>query len=131
MWQVIFNSATNSLIPFAHFWTPLLWCTFFLSYNTYLFLVLQIFLLAFMLSLVQPFLIPRTIAHQTLLSIEFSGQEYWSGLPFPPPGDLPNPGSELMFPAYLLIIFNDYFIFAHKCKLHENTHLCLLYLFLV
>ena len=36
------------------------------------------------------------------LSIEFSRQEYWSGLPFPPPGDLPNPGVEpmsLMSPA--------------------------------
>ena len=28
------------------------------------------------------------------LSMEFSGQEYWSGLPCPPPGDLPNPGIE-------------------------------------
>ena len=50
MWQVTFNSATSSLIPFAHFWSPLLCCKFFLSYNTYLFLVCQIFLLAFMLS---------------------------------------------------------------------------------
>ena len=40
--------------------------------------------------------------------MEFSGQEYWSGLPFPPPGGLPNLGTELMFPAYLLIIFNDF-----------------------
>ena len=35
-----------------------------------------------------------TLARQTLLSMEFSGQEYWSGLPCPPPGDLPNPGIE-------------------------------------
>ena len=33
--------------------------------------------------------------HQALLSMEFSRQEYWSGLPFPPPGHLPNPGIEL------------------------------------
>ena len=33
-----------------------------------------------------------TIAHQAPLSIGFSRQEYWSGLPCPPPGDLPNPG---------------------------------------
>ena len=33
-----------------------------------------------------------TIARQALLSTGFSRQEYWSGLPFPPPGDLPNPG---------------------------------------
>ena len=35
-----------------------------------------------------------TLARQTLLSMEFSRQEYWSGLPCPPPGDLPNPGIE-------------------------------------
>ena len=33
---------------------------------------------------------PWTIAHQAPLSMEFSRQEYWSGLPFPSPGDLPN-----------------------------------------
>ena len=37
---------------------------------------------------------PWTVAHQAPLSIEFSRQEYWSGLPFPPPGDLRNPGIE-------------------------------------
>ena len=36
-----------------------------------------------------------TLARQTLLSMEFSRQEYWSGLPFPP-GDLPDPGIEPM-----------------------------------
>ena len=35
-----------------------------------------------------------TVAHQTPLSMGFSRQEYWSGLPCPPPGDLPNPGIE-------------------------------------
>ena len=35
-----------------------------------------------------------TVASQAPLSMEFSRQEYWSGLPFPPPGDLPNPGTE-------------------------------------
>ena len=35
---------------------------------------------------------PWTVAHQALLSMGFSRQEYWSGLPFPPPGDLSNPG---------------------------------------
>ena len=33
-----------------------------------------------------------TVAHRAPLSIEFSGHEYWSGLPFPPPGHLPDPG---------------------------------------
>ena len=35
---------------------------------------------------------PWTVAHQAPLSMEFSKQEYWSGLPLPPPEDLPNPG---------------------------------------
>ena len=38
------------------------------------------------------FAAPWTVAHQASLSMEFSRQEYWSGLPFPPPRDLPNPG---------------------------------------
>ena len=42
---------------------------------------------------------PWTIACQTLLSLEFSREEYWSGLPFPSPGDLPNPGIEPQSPA--------------------------------
>ena len=42
-----------------------------------------------MLSRVWLFETPWTIAHQAPLSTEFSWQEYWSELPFPPPGDLP------------------------------------------
>ena len=42
-----------------------------------------------------------SVAHQVPLSMEFSWQEYWSGLPFPPPGDLPNPGIEPMSLASL------------------------------
>ena len=37
---------------------------------------------------------PWTVAHQAPLSMGFSRQEYWSGLPCPPPGDLPDPGIE-------------------------------------
>ena len=44
--------------------------------------------------LVQLFAMPWTVAHQASLSVEFSKQEYWSGLPFPVPGDLPDPGIE-------------------------------------
>ena len=47
-----------------------------------------------MLSHVQFFVTPWTVAHQTPLSMEFSRQEYWSGLPDPSPDDLPNPGPE-------------------------------------
>ena len=42
---------------------------------------------------------PRTAAHQVPLSMGFPSQEYWSGLPFPSPGDFPNPGIESMSPA--------------------------------
>ena len=42
---------------------------------------------------VRLFVTPWTIARQAPPSIGFSRQEYWSGLPFPPPGDLPNPGT--------------------------------------
>ena len=45
------------------------------------------------------FLTPWTVAWQTLLSMEFSKQEYWSGLPFLFPGDLPNPGIKPRPPA--------------------------------
>ena len=38
------------------------------------------------------------VALQAPLSMGFSGQEYWSGLPFPPPGDLPHPGIEFASP---------------------------------
>ena len=42
---------------------------------------------------------PRTVAHQAPPSMGFSRQEYWSGLPFPSPGDLPDPGIQPRFPA--------------------------------
>ena len=42
---------------------------------------------------------PWAVARQAPLSMEFSRQEYWSGLPFPSPGDLPNPGVEPGSPA--------------------------------
>ena len=42
---------------------------------------------------------PWTVAHQAPPSMGFSRQEYWSGLPFPSPGDLPNPGIEPRSPA--------------------------------
>ena len=40
------------------------------------------------------FAIPLTVACQAPLSMEFPRQEHWTGLPFPPPGDLPDPGME-------------------------------------
>ena len=46
------------------------------------------------------FVTPWTVACQDLLFTGFSRQEYWSGLPFPSPGDLPNPG---IIPASLTL----------------------------
>ena len=48
-----------------------------------------------MLNHVQLFVIPQTVGHKTLLSMEFSRQEYWRGLPFPSPEDLPEPGIKI------------------------------------
>ena len=45
-------------------------------------------------SCVRFFVTPWTVAHQAPLSMGFSRQEYWSGLPCSPPADLPNPGIE-------------------------------------
>ena len=46
------------------------------------------------LSHVRLFVTPWTVTYQAPLSMGFSRQEYWSGLPFPSPGDLPDPGIE-------------------------------------
>ena len=51
------------------------------------------------LSRVWLFATPWTVAHQAPLSMEFSRQEYWSGWPFPSPGDLPDSGIELRAPT--------------------------------
>ena len=50
-------------------------------------------------SVVSDSVIPWTVALQAPLSMEFSRQEYWSGLPFPSPGDLPDRGIEPVFPT--------------------------------
>ena len=51
------------------------------------------------LSRVRLFATPWTVAYQASPSMGFARQEYWSGLPFPFPGDLPNPGIEPGSPA--------------------------------
>ena len=58
---------------------------------------------AWSFSHVRLFVILWTVAYQVPLSMGFSRQDYWSGLPCPPPGDLPNPSTEsisLMSPAW-------------------------------
>ena len=72
----------------------------------------------------------QTVAHQTPLSIGFSSQEYWSGLPFLPPGNLPDPGIKPVSPALAgrffiteppgkpfistTSNFHEHFLFAHQ-----------------
>ena len=51
------------------------------------------------LSRVRLFATPWAVARQALLSMGFPRQEYWSGLPFHPPGDVPDPGTEPKSPA--------------------------------
>ena len=62
----------------------------------------EIFALACVLSrfsCTQRFVTPWTVAHQAPLFMGFSKQEHWSGLPFPPPGGLPNPDIQPRSPA--------------------------------
>ena len=57
---------------------------------------------------IQLFMTLWTVAHQAPLSVGFFRQEYWSGLPFPPPRDLPDPGIEsasLVFPELIGRLF--------------------------
>ena len=78
-----------------------------------------------MLSHVQLFVTALTVGHQAPLSMEFSRQEYWSGLPFSTPRDLPNPGIEptyLASPAFATVPLRHYIYL--KC--HFETHLFLL-----
>ena len=67
--------------------------------------------------------IPWTVAGQAPLSMGFSRQEYWIGLPFPTPGDLPDPGIEpisLMSPA----LAGGFFTTNTTC---EALNLCFIY----
>ena len=62
---------------------------------------------------VQPFATLWTIAHQAPLSMGFSRQEYWSGLPCPPPGDLPDPRIKPMSLTFSAWEVGSY----HECHL--------------
>ena len=50
-------------------------------------------------SCVRYFVTQWIVAHQAPLSMEFSRQEYWSGLPFPSPGDIPDSGIKVAYPV--------------------------------
>ena len=62
-------------------------------------MVLLLLLLLSRFSRVRLFATLCTVSHQASLSMGFSRQEYWIGLPFPSPGDLPDPGMEPQSPA--------------------------------
>ena len=57
--------------------------------------MILLYTVCLLLSHVQFFVTPWTVASQVLVRIELPRQEYWSGLPFDSPGDLPNPGIKL------------------------------------
>ena len=87
-------------------------------------------------SCVQLFVTPETVAHQAPLSMGFSRQEYWRGLPCPSPGDLPNPGIEprsgvirRLIPSELSMMHqltNSFFFFPLKSFQSNTLLFCLL-----
>ena len=63
--------------------------------------------------------------HQAPLPMEFSRQGYWSGLPFPPPGDLPNPGiksTSSVSPAMAVGFFTTNAIWEAYIYIHTHTY---------
>ena len=75
-------------------------------------------------SVVSDFATLLTITCQTPLSVKFFRQEYWSGLPFPTPRDLSDPGIELVSPAlwilYLPSLWGSLSVKLGKCIFHEE-----------
>ena len=83
-----------------------------------------------LLSCVQFFVTPQTTAHQAPLSIGFSRQEYWSGLPFLPLGDLPEPGIELVFPEFPALA-SRFFTILKTSQLDEKDSFVFMYYSLI
>ena len=75
-----------------------------------------------MLSVVSNFATPWTITHHASLSVDFSRQEYWSGLPFPPPGDLPDPGMEPATPVSYVLQADSSSLSHQGSPKHESLH---------
>ena len=69
------------------------------------------------------FVSPETVALQAPQSMGFPRQEYWSGLPFPTPGDLPDPGIE---PVSLASppLTGEFFMVPPRKPLDVNTYIC-------
>ena len=68
------------------------------------------------------FLTPWTVTHQALLSMEFSRQEYRNRLPFPSPGDLPEPGVEPRSPTLSCRFFTIWATGENPFKLKQRSH---------
>ena len=71
---------------------------------------------------------PQTVAHQAPLSMGFSRQEYWSMLPFPPPGHLPDPGIKLTSSALVSRFFTTeapgkYLHVYFRIVIEKNLHM--------
>ena len=78
------------------------------------------------LSRVRLFATPWTVAHEAPLSMGFPRQEYWSGLPFPSPGDLPDPGMEPTSPVAPALQANSLPLGPLESSLHRLSHLILI-----
>ena len=68
------------------------------------------------------FEIPWTVAFQAPLSMEFFRQRYWSGLPFPTPGNFPNPGMEPVSPALANRFFTTAPLKGMQNKILQKSH---------
>ena len=80
--------------------------------------------LLFSCSVVPNSVTPWTVAHQAPLPMEFSRQEYWSGLPFPSPGNLSDPGIKPESPALASnVIYGVHKHFLSVCNVSHQYHL--------
>ena len=71
---------------------------------------------------VQLFVNPWTVVRLAPLSLGFSRQEYWSGLPCPPPGHLPDPGINLLYPLHWQVVLYHWATWEAPSSLHwEHT----------
>ena len=75
-----------------------------------------------MISCVLLFVTTWIVAHQVPLSVEFCRQEYWSGLPFSTPGNLPHPGIEPVPPALAGGLFTTSVTWGDLSSQHKHNH---------
>ena len=90
--KCLFRSSAHLSVGLSVFWCRVVWVSC-------LFWILTPYYIGYVLSRVWLFVTPWTTTHQAPVSMEFSRQEYWSGLPSSIPEDLPNPGIKPTSPA--------------------------------